>query len=218
MKKEINYLKNNKKVIDCKNQYKSIITNVENDNYQNYYKNIEGIYKTIVYFDIDSQGNLFKISKQEKNKKYTKNEAEYLKIEIKNENFKILALVEIGYDYPKNLPQFKIKIELINNADKSRDNANSVPKSLQGLISVNCNEINDQERKFYLIEKQFEEEINEITKKEIKNNKNLYLSFQIEKLIKMCDLINQLKNNSKDNSNYDNIIKDKEKLINFLNN
>ena len=195
-------MKNNKKVIDCKNQYKSIITNVENDNYQNYYKNIDGIYKTIVYFDIDSQGNLFKILKQEKNKKYAKNEAEYLKIEIKNENFKILALAEIGYDYPKNLPQFKIKIELINNADKSSYNANSVPKSLQGLISVNCNEINDHERKFYFIEKQFEEEINEITKKEIKNNNNIYLSFQIEKLIKMCDLINQLKNNSKDYSNY----------------
>lgn len=218
LKKEINYLKNNKKVIDCKNQYKSIITNVENDNYQNYYKNIDGIYKTIVYFDIDSQGNLFKILKQEKNKKYAKNEAEYLKIEIKNENFKILALAEIGYDYPKNLPQFKIKIELINSADKSSYNANSVPKSLQGLISVNCNEINDHERKFYFIEKQFEEEINEITKQEIKNNNNIYLSFQIEKLIKMCDLINQLKNNSKDYSNYDNIIKDKEKLINFLNN
>lgn len=217
LKKEINYLKNNKKVIDCKNNYKSIITNIENDNYQNYYKNNEG-YKTIVYFDIDSQGNLFKTTKQEKIKKYSKNEAEYLKIEIKNENFKILALAEIGYDYPKNLPQFKIKLDLINNVNKSNNISNSVPKSLQGLISVNCNEINDQERKFYSIEKQIEEEINEITKKEIKNNNNLYFSFQIEKLIKICDLINQLKNNSKDNSNYDNIIKDKEKLITFLNN
>ena len=71
--------------------------------------------------------------KKEKKQKYAYNEAEYIKIELKNDNFTIIATVEIGYDYPKTLPQYKIKIHpLIKQNSKA---ISSVPPSLKGLIN-----------------------------------------------------------------------------------
>ena len=139
----------------------------------------------IVYFDIDENGNLCKKTKKEKKQKYAYNEAEYIKIELKNDNFTIIATVEIGYDYPKTLPQYKIKIHpLIKQNSKA---ISSVPPSLKGLIN---NSQIEEENVYEISESAMEEALNEPSIDNMSNN----FIVQIEKLLTLCDNIQVIKN------------------------
>ena len=185
LKKELNYIKTNKKIPNSNKTYKTSIINVDSISYESYYKNVNNDYNSIVYFDIDENGNLCKKTKKEKKQKYAYNEAEYIKIELKNDNFTIIATVEIGYDYPKTLPQYKIKIHpLIKQNSKA---ISSVPPSLKGLIN---NSQIEEENVYEISESAMEEALNEPS---IDNMSNKFI-VQIEKLLTLCDNIQVIKN------------------------
>ena len=185
LKKQINYIKTNKKIPNSDKTYKTSIINVDSISYENYYKNVNDNYNNIVYFDIDENGNLCKKTKKEKRHKYSYNEAEYIKIELKNENFTIIATVEIGYDYPKTLPQYKIQIHpLLKQSSKV---SASVPSSLKGLIN---NTQIEEENVYEISESTMEEALNEPS---IDNISNSFV-VQMEKLLTLCDNIQVIKN------------------------